>query len=160
MPFFEDSKRCHEILNYTRVSKNGLLTTSIFHDWFQKFVCKVYAICMPNCVYKYKISRLDKVKMKNYNLWKANSAPVDEDRSPVLTTENESDRTTLVNTSDVESSLLNSAITSSVADAPSPQGKKSCKKLPFSTQSYSEALSSSSLCATPAQENKGQSCST
>ena len=46
---------------------------------------------MPNFIYKYKISRLDKVKMKNYNLWKANGAPVDEDGSLVLTTENESD---------------------------------------------------------------------
>ena len=81
---------------------------------------------------KYKISCLDKVKLKNYNLWKANGAPVDEDGPPVLTTEDESDQTTLVNTSDVDSSLLNSAIISSVADAQSPQGKKSCKKLPFS----------------------------
>ena len=83
---------------------------------------------------KYKISNLDKVKLKNYNLWKGNGAPVDEDGSPVLTVENESDKTTLVNTSDVDSSLLNSAFISSVADAPSPQGKKFCKKLPFSTQ--------------------------
>ena len=83
---------------------------------------------------KYKISNLDKVKLKNYNLWKGNGAPVDEDGSPVLTVENESDKTTLVNTSDVDSSLLNSAIISSVADAPSPQGKKFCKKLPLSTQ--------------------------
>ena len=43
-------------------------------------------------------------------------------------------KATLVNTSDVDSSLLHSAIISSVADAPSTQGKKSCKKLPFSTQ--------------------------
>ena len=28
---------------------------------------------------KYKVSRLGKVKLKNYNLWKANSGPVDED---------------------------------------------------------------------------------
>ena len=82
---------------------------------------------------KYKISCLDKVKLKNYNLWKAHGAPVDEDGPPVLTTEDESDQATLVNTSDVDSSLLNSAIISSVADAQSPQGKKSCKKLPFST---------------------------
>ena len=85
---------------------------------------------------KYKISRLVKVKSKNYNLWKANDAPVDEDGSPVLTTETESDQATLVNTSDVDSSLLNSAIISSVVDAPSPQGKRSCKKLPFTTESY------------------------
>ena len=82
----------------------------------------------------FKISHLDKVKLKNYNLWKATGAPVDEDGSPVLTVENESDKTTLVNTSDVDSSLVNSAIISSVADAPSPRGKKFCKKLPFSTQ--------------------------
>ena len=48
-----------------------------------------------------------------------------------------------------------------MTDTPSPQGEKSCKKLTFSTESHSETLSSSSsLCATPAQENKGQSCST
>ena len=107
---------------------------------------------------KYKISRLDKVKLESYNLWKANGAPVDENGSPVLTTENKSDQTTLVNTSDVDSSRLNSAIISSVVDAPSPQVKKSCKKLPFSTELYLKTPSS--LCATPAQENKGQSCST
>ena len=67
----------------------------------------------------------------------------------------------MVNTSDVDSCLLNSAFISSVTDTPSPQGEKSCKKLTFSTESHSETLSSSSsLCATPAQENKGQSCST
>ena len=48
---------------------------------------------------KYKISCLDKVKLKNYNLWKAHGAPVDEDGPPVLTTEDESDKATLVNTS-------------------------------------------------------------
>ena len=79
----------------------------------------------------YKISRLDKFKLKNYNLWTANGAPVDEEGSPVLTTENESDQTTLVNTSDVGNSLVNSAIISSVADAPSPQGKKACKNCHF-----------------------------
>ena len=47
---------------------------------------------------KYKISHLDKVKLKNYSLWKVNGAPADEDGSPVLTTESESDQTTLVNT--------------------------------------------------------------
>ena len=35
---------------------------------------------------KYKVPHLDKIKLKNYNLWKANGAPVDEDGSPVLTT--------------------------------------------------------------------------
>ena len=110
---------------------------------------------------KYKVSRLGKVKLKNYNLWKANGGPVDEDGSLVLTTENESDHTTLVNTSDVDSSLLNSAFISSVTDTSSRQGEKSCKKLTFSTESHSKTLSSSSiLCATPAQENKVQSCST
>ena len=84
---------------------------------------------------KYKISCLDKVKLKNYNLRKANDAPVDEDGPLVIKTENESDQTTLVNTLDVDSSLLDSAIISSVADAQSPQEKKSCKKLPFSTES-------------------------
>ena len=68
-------------------------------------------------VNKYKISFLDKVKLKNYNLWKTNGAPVDEDGSPLLTTENESDQTTLVNTSAVDSSRQNSAIISSVVDA-------------------------------------------
>ena len=109
---------------------------------------------------KDKISRLDKVKLKSYNLWKANGAPVDENGSPVLTTENKSDQITFVNTSDVDSSRLNSAIISSVVDAPSPQVKKSCKKLPFSTELYLKTLSRSGLCAPPAQENKGQSCST
>ena len=85
---------------------------------------------------------------------------MDEHGSPVLTTENGSGQTTLVNTSDVDSSLLNSAIISSVAEGPSPQGKKSCKKLPFSIELYLETLSSSSLCAIPAQENKGWPCST
>ena len=84
---------------------------------------------------KYKISCLDKVKLKNYNLRKANGAPVDEDEPLVLTTENESDQTTLVNTSDVDSSLLDSAIISSAADAQSPQEKNFCKNLPFSTES-------------------------
>ena len=79
----------------------------------------------------YKISRLDKLKLKNYDLRTANGALVDEDGSPVLTAENESDLTTLVNTSDVDNSLLNTAIISSVADAPSPQGKKSCKNCHF-----------------------------
>ena len=79
----------------------------------------------------YKISSLDKFKLKNYNLWAANGAPVDEDGSPVLTTENESDQATLVNTSDVDNSLLNCAIISSVADAPSPQGKNSSKNCHF-----------------------------
>ena len=78
----------------------------------------------------YKISRLDKCKLKNYNLRTANGTLVDEDGSPVLTTEDESDQTTLV-TSDVDNSLSNTAIISSVADAPSPQGKKSCKKCHF-----------------------------
>ena len=72
---------------------------------------------------KYKISHLDKVKLKNYNLWKANGGPVDEDVFPVLTTENKSDQVTLFNTSDVESSLLNSAIISSVVGTPLPQEK-------------------------------------
>ena len=54
---------------------------------------------------KYKISLLDKVKLKNYNLWKTNGIPVDEDGSPVLAAENESDQKTLVNTSNVDSSL-------------------------------------------------------
>ena len=58
----------------------------------------------PFDVNKYKISCLDKVKLKNYNLWKTNGAPVDEDESSLLTTENESDQTTLVNTSAVDSS--------------------------------------------------------
>ena len=52
----------------------------------------------------YKISRLDKCKLKNYNLRTANGTLVDEDGSPVLTTEDESDQTTLV-TSDVDNSL-------------------------------------------------------
>ena len=43
---------------------------------------------------KYKISHLDKVNLKNYNLWKANGGPVDEDGFPVLTTENKSDQVT------------------------------------------------------------------
>ena len=77
---------------------------------------------------------------------------MDEHGSPVLTTENGSGQTTLVNTSDVD--------ISSVAEGPSPQGKKSCKKLPFSIELYLETLSSSSLCAIPAQENKGWPCST
>ena len=72
---------------------------------------------------KYKISHLDKVNLKNYNLWKANGGPVDEDGFPVLTTENKSDQVTLFNTSDVESSLLNSAIISSVVGTPLPQEK-------------------------------------
>ena len=55
----------------------------------------------------------------------------------------------------VDSSLLNSAIISSVADGSLPQGKKPCKKLPFSTGLHLETLSSSSLCAIPTQENKG-----
>ena len=109
---------------------------------------------------KYKISRLDNVKLISYNLGKANGAPVDENGSPALTTENKSNQTNLVNTSDVDCSHLTSAIISSVVDAPSPQVKKSCKKLPFSTELYLENFSRSSWCATPAQENKGQSCST
>ena len=72
---------------------------------------------------KYKISHLDKVKLKNYNLWKANGRPVDEDGFSVLTTENKSDQVTLFNTSDVESSLLNSAIISSVVGTLLPQEK-------------------------------------
>ena len=109
---------------------------------------------------KYKISRLDNVKLISYNLGKANGAPVDENGSPALTTENKSNQTNLVNTSDVDCSHLTSAIISSVVDALSPQVKKSCKKLPFSTELYLENFSRSSWCATPAQENKGQSCST
>ena len=80
---------------------------------------------------------------------------MDEHESPGLTMEHGSGQATLVNTSDVDSSLLNSAIISSVADGSLPQGKKPCKKLPFSTGLYLETLSSSSLCAVPTQENKG-----
>ena len=108
----------------------------------------------------FKISHLDKVKLKNYNLWKATGAPVDEDGSPVLTVENESERQLWLTPQMLTALSCTLPLFHLLRMLHQHKEKSLAKNCHFQHSFYSETLSGSSLCATPAQENKGQSCST
>ena len=92
---------------------------------------------------KYKLSRLDKVKLQTYNDWKAKGAPVDSEGGPIL--EKETEHSAIINDANVDNATLENAVKFSVATAQSPVGSKRSKpkpRLPFSVEAFDDSLGS------------------
>ena len=85
---------------------------------------------------KYKVSRLDTIKLSSYNKWRAEGSPVNEENSPILVnTATESTSVSLA----CSSSSLDDSVRLSVTSCRSPQKHLSPRKLPFSLRSFQDA---------------------
>ena len=92
---------------------------------------------------KYKLSRLDKVKLQTYNKWKAKGVLVDEHEEPIL--EKVTDHSSIINDSNVDDTTLENAIRFSVSTTQSPAASKKSKErlqLPLSVATFDESMKS------------------
>ena len=89
---------------------------------------------------KYKVSRLDKVKLSTYLRWREDGSQVDEEGNPILVRETEESSVDFdVNKSQGDKSL-HEAVKLSAANCKSPSKHKSPKKFPFSLQSFQDSI--------------------
>ena len=93
---------------------------------------------------KYKVDRLDKVKLDSYKKWKDSGSPKDSDGNPIV----ESLATELSATIDSTGKnvpQLHSAISSAIPTTQSPGARKNASKnvLPFSVESFASSLDNS-----------------
>ena len=91
---------------------------------------------------KYKVSRLDKVKLDIYNDRIARGSPLDEDGSPNLPLLQNNQGCVLVNEANCDDSILYTSVNESVLHSESPR-KSQRNKLPFSRESHASVLESS-----------------
>lgn len=109
---------------------------------------------------KYKISRLDSIKLKSYKKWRNSGSKVDSDGSPKLINEEEDLNVAVNNVCQEENPSLHSAVVSSVSFSRFPAKHISPRKLSFSVRSFQESFSDNSSvnqeepsCSTP-RENE------
>ena len=118
--------------------KAGFSTTGIFPVDGTKYKVsrqRVYFLLMEGIKYpdwtKYKVSRLDKVKLDSYNDWITRGSPVDEDGSPKLPLLQNKQECVIVNEANCDDSILYTSVNESVLHSELPR-KPQRNNLPFS----------------------------